>query len=336
MRWARLLTRQERGRLLAFGSVVALLHGAGWGLFLYFVHGDPAFAGTGMLAYALGLRHAFDADHIAAIDNTTRKLLQDGRRPLGVGFFFAIGHAAIVCVLALAVALAAAHFGGGHSEWQTYGDVVSASLSGSFLLLIGAMNLVVLHGTVRVWRELRRGRGDDEELAARLAERSGSRFVPRRLARRISASWHTLPLGIVFGLGFGSATELSLLTLTAGVGSSSPPFLAVLALPLLFAAGMTLVDTADGAVMTHAYGWAFADPLRKVYYNLVVTGASVAVALVIGSVRLLQVASSALGLECGVWGRLQALDFVHLGYFVVGLLAAAWAVSAAAWKVARA
>jgi high-affinity nickel-transport protein len=319
MRWSHLLTPREWVRLSAFAAVVALLHAAGWGLFACFAQGNPAFAGLGTLAYVLGLRHAFDPDHIAAIDNTTRKLVQDGRRPLGVGFFFAVGHAAIVCVLALTVAVAAAGLGPGESLWRSYGDVVSATVSGAFLLLVGILNVAVLRDTLRVLRELRRG-GEAADLAARLAERSARGLVPAALRRRISASWQMLPLGVAFGLGVGTATEVALLAVTAGVGSSSPPFLAVLSLPLLFAAGMTLVDTADGALMTHAYGWAFANPLKKIYFNLTVTGLSVAAALYIGTANLL---------------RIEALDTGELGYLLAGGLAVAWAASVVAAKASR-
>jgi high-affinity nickel-transport protein len=335
-RWFRALSAREWLRLSGFAGAVAALHIAGWGLFVYYSRNYPALAGLGTLAYSFGLRHAFDADHIAAIDNTTRKLLQEGKRPLGVGFFFSLGHATIVFALTAALAIGTATVGAQIPALQNYGGSVGAGLSGTFLWIIGVLNLIVLVDVVRIFRELKHGRYDRDRLEQRLLDRGFmNRFFVGRFFRLIERSWHMYPLGVLFGLGFDTATEVGLLALAAGVASHQAPLLAVLSLPLLFAAGMSLMDTADGAFMSQAYGWAFSNPIRKVYYNITVTSLSVAVALVVGSVELLQVLATRLGLEAGFWGWLNALDFEKLGYAIVGLFVLTWASSVAIWKGRR-
>jgi high-affinity nickel-transport protein len=336
LRWTQSLTRAEWLRLAGFGSAVGLLHLIGWGLFLYYSRSNPALAGLGTLAYTFGLRHAFDADHIAAIDNTTRKFLQDGKRSLGVGFFFSLGHSTIVLSLTTGLAVAAATVKSSIPTFQDWGGYVGASVSGTFLWIIGILNLLVLLDIARIYREMRRGAYDEQRLEQHLLERGlMNRFFIGKLARRIRSSWQMYPLGVVFGLGFDTASEVGLLAISAGVATKHVPILAVLSLPILFAAGMSLMDTADGAFMSKAYGWAFANPIRKVYYNLTVTSLSVAVALVIGSVELLQVLSAKLGLSDGFWGWINALDFGKLGYAVVGLFLLTWAVSVVVWKTRR-
>jgi high-affinity nickel-transport protein len=335
-RWRRTLSRGEWLRLSGFGAAVAALHVAGWGLFVYYSHGYPALAGLGTLAYTFGLRHAFDADHIAAIDNTTRKFLQEGKRPLGVGFFFSLGHSTIVFALTAALVVATKTVGSAVPAFQRYGGSLGAGVSGTFLWIIGVLNLLVLIDVVRIFRELKRGRYDRERLEERLLDCGFmNRFFVGRFFRLIDRSWHMYPLGVLFGLGFDTATEVGLLAIAAGVGSHQIPFVAVLSLPLLFAAGMSLMDTADGAFMSQAYGWAFSNPVRKVYYNITVTSLSVAVALAVGSVELLQVVAAKLRLESGFWGWLDALDFEVLGYAIVGLFVVTWAASVAIWKGRR-
>jgi nickel/cobalt transporter (NiCoT) family protein len=335
-RWTKVLTRPEWIRLSGFGGAVLFLHLAGWGLFLYYSRHNPALAGLGTLAYTFGLRHAFDADHIAAIDNTTRKFLQEGKRSLGVGFFFSLGHSTIVFSLATGLAIAAKTVNSKIPTFQDYGGYIGASVSGTFLLLIGILNLLVLSDIVRVFREMKTGRYDKERLEARLLDQGlMSRFFLRRLGDKIDASWKMYPLGILFGLGFDTATEIGLLAIAAGVATHHVPFLAIVSLPLIFAAGMSLMDTLDGAFMSHAYGWAFSNPIRKVYYNITVTSFSVAVALVIGMIELLQVLAAKFSLEGGFWAFLDGLDFGRLGYVVVGLFVAAWAFSLVLWKARR-
>ncbi|HET7130386.1 MAG TPA: HoxN/HupN/NixA family nickel/cobalt transporter [Gaiellaceae bacterium] len=321
------LSRAEWLRLSGFGGVVALLHIVGWGLFLWFARSNPALAGLGTLAYTFGLRHAFDADHIAAIDNTTRKFLHEEKRPLGVGFFFSLGHSSVVLVLTASLAFGAASVKAHIPSFQHWGGYVGAGVSGTFLWIIGILNLLVLLDIVRLFRELRTGNLDEERLERRLDDRGlMSRLFIGRVANRIRESWQMYPLGVLFGLGFDTATEVGLLAISAGVATNHVPFLAVLSLPLLFAAGMSLMDTADGAFMSHAYTWAFSNPVRKVYYNLTVTTLSVLIALGVGSVELLQVV-------CAPW--FEALDFNVLGYGIVGLFVVTWATSALVWKVTR-
>ena len=321
------LSRAEWLRLSGFGGAVALLHVAGWGLFLYYARSNPALAGLGTLAYTFGLRHAFDADHIAAIDNTTRKFLQEEKRPLGVGFFFSLGHSSVVLVLTASLALGAASVKAHIPSFQHWGGYVGAGVSGTFLWIIGILNLLVLLDIVRIFREMRTGKLDEEALENRLLDRGlMSRLFIGRVANRIRESWQMYPLGVLFGLGFDTATEVGLLAISAGVATNHVPFLAVLSLPLLFAAGMSLMDTADGAFMSHAYTWAFSNPVRKVYYNLTVTTLSVVVALGVGSVELLQVVGAP-------W--FDALDFNVLGYGIVGLFVVTWAMSFLVWKVTR-
>jgi high-affinity nickel-transport protein len=334
--WTQSLSRREWLRLGGFASGVAFLHLLGFGLFLYYARDNPALAGLASLAYTFGLRHAFDADHIAAIDNTTRKLLQDGKRSMGVGFFFSLGHSTIVFSLAAGLAIAAKTVNSKIPLFQDYGGYIGASVSGTFLLLIGLLNLIVLMDIVGVFRRMKRGHYDEEKLEAALLNQGlMSRFFLSRVGDRIDASWKMYPLGILFGLGFDTATEIGLLALAAGVATHQVPFLAVVSLPIIFAAGMSLMDTADGAFMSHAYGWAFSNPVRKVYYNITVTSLSVAVALVIGMIELLQVLAAKFSLEGGFWTFLDSLDFGHIGYVVVGLFIATWLLSIAYWKARR-
>jgi nickel/cobalt transporter (NiCoT) family protein len=302
---------------------------------LHYVHRYAPLAGAGLTAYLLGLRHAFDADHIAAIDNTTRKMLAQGRRPMGIGFFFSLGHASVVFALVVALSLATRAADTRIPAFQHYGGYVSAGVSGTFLWIIGILNLVVLLDVLRIFREMRGGQYDRERLENRLLERGMmSRFFGR-FFRLIDASWKMYPLGLLFGLGFDTATEVGLLALAAGVATDTVPLAGILSLAMLFAAGMGVMDTLDGAFMTGAYGWAFSNPVRKVYYNITVTSLSIVVALAIGTVELLQVLSARLELSGGFWDWLNGLDFEALGYFVVALFLVMWAGSVSIWKLRR-
>jgi high-affinity nickel-transport protein len=301
-------------RLAPFACGVALLHLVGWGLFAWYSRREPALAGLGMLAYTFGLRHAFDADHIAAIDNTTRKLLQDGRRSMGVGFFFSLGHSTIVFSLAAALAIAAKTVNSRIPTFQDYGGYVAASVSGTFLILIGALNLLVLLDILGVFRRMKGGQYDEQKLEQALLDQGlMSRVFLKRIGDRMDRSWKMYPLGILFGLGFDTATEIGLLALAAGVATHAVPFLAVISLPIIFAAGMSLMDTADGAFMSQAYGWAFSNPVRRIYYNLTVTSLSVLVALAIGTIELLQVTVGLRAPDLGPIGVLVVLLFVGTG-----------------------
>src|SRR5256885_10269471 len=327
-RWFHGLTRAEWRRLAGFGGGILLLHVLGWGFFLYYSRHNPALAGLGTLAYTFGLRHAFDADHIAAIDNTTRKFLADGKRSLGVGFFFSLGHSTIVFSLAAVLAVAAKSVNSRLPGFHEYGSYVGAGVSGTFLWIIGVLNLLVLLDILRIFRDMRRGSYDRRRLEERLLDRGFmNRFFVGRFASRIRSSWQMYPLGVLFGLGFDTAAEVGLLALAAGVATHHVPLLAVISLPLLFAAGMCLMDTADGAFMSQAYGWAFSNPVRRVYYNITVTSLSVAVALIIGMIELLQVMATKLSLDRGFWAFLGHLNFGNIGYVVVALFIATWALS---------
>ena len=271
--------------------------------------------GTGILALTLGMRHAFDADHIAAIDNTTRKLMAEGKRPMSVGFFFSLGHSTVVFVLTVLLDLglravdAQVHHGA--SGLHDVTGVVGTTVSGAFLYVIAALNVVVLLSIVRVFRDLRRGRFDDDELERQLDQRGLMNRFFGPLARRVDAPWKMYPVGILFGLGFDTATEVALLVLSGTAVASGLPFWAILSLPVLFAAGMSLFDTLDGCFMNFAYDWAFSQPARKVYYNLVITGLSVTVAFFIGTVELLGLLGTEAGWQGGFWHTVGGLRHQH-------------------------
>jgi high-affinity nickel-transport protein len=335
MRALRAFDAAERRRIGWLGAAVAGLHLLGWGLIALYAPDHPVLGGLAVLAYTFGLRHAFDADHISAIDNATRKLLAQGSRPLAVGFCFSLGHSTVVFLLCLGLAASTAALHHAMPTLQLYGGIIGAAVSGTFLWAIGLLNLSVLNGIVAVARDLRCGRFDEHQLEQRLDERGfmsrlmGSRFALVRSSRQM------YPLGVLFGLGFDTASEIGLLAITAGVAGGHVPLPAILALPILFAAGMSAMDTADGVFMSKAYGWAFSNPVRKVYYNLTVTTLSVLVALLIGSVELLQVASGRLGLTGGFWNWLQGLDFGTLGYAIVGVFVLTWIIALAIWRLLR-
>lgn len=333
-------TRREAGRLGAMYGVIALLHVAGWGLFLYYGHrAGPVYAGAGGLAYSFGLRHAFDADHISAVDDTTRFLMSRGKRPLGVGFFFSLGHSTVVIVLALVVAAAAGAVQRNIPAFQEIGGTVGALVSGTFLLVIAVLDLIVLLGLLDIWRKAKTGQYDAEQLDELMQQRG---FMNRVLGRRwrnvLSESWHIYPIGVLFGLGFDTATEVALLGLTttaATDGGGALPIGALLALPLLFAAGMTLMDTTDGVFMAKAYGWAFSNPVRKIYYNLSTVALGVVVAGAIGVVQYLHVIANHGNMHGGFWEWLDALDFELLGYAIVATFVLFWAASVLWYRLRR-
>jgi len=329
-------TAAEWRRLAGLYGVIALLHLIGWGSFLHYSAHYPALVGLGLVAYLFGLRHAFDADHIAAIDDTVRFLLQKGQRPLGIGFFFSLGHSTIVLLLAVGIAFAAVAVKQQLPALHAAGAIIGAAVSGSFLWLIGILNLLVLLDMLKLWRAADKGTHSHDHLEELLAKRGlMSRLFRGRLQRVIGHSWHMYPLGLLFGLGFDTASEVGLLAMTAGASAGNLPIAAVLSLPVLFAAGMSVMDTTDGVLMTKAYNWAFVNPLRKIFYNLTTTTLSVAVALVIGSIELLQVMVNVLGLHGPFFDWVAQLEFGALGYAVVGLFLLAWGVSVALWKFGR-
>jgi nickel/cobalt transporter (NiCoT) family protein len=332
--------RGERSRLAAFFGGVSLLHVAGWGLLLYYGAGHPTILALGGLAYTFGLRHAFDADHIAAIDNTTRKLLQDGRKPVGVGFFFSLGHSSVVFLIAAALGLAVKWIvegvSGNGGELRIVGGLVAGLVSGGFLVVIGLMNLVILLDIVRVYRRMKGGEYDRHSLEHELTTGGFMTRIFGRLFRVINHSWQMYPIGFLFGLGFDTASEIALLAVSAGAAANGIPFGAVIALPLIFAAGMSLMDTADGAFMAKAYSWAFASPVRKVFYNLTMTSLSVFVALFVGIVELMQVLIHSLNLEGGVFSAIAGFDLIgRAGYFIVAAFVLAWAAAFVIYKARR-
>jgi high-affinity nickel-transport protein len=328
--------------------VIALLHAIGFFLLFAFVvprHFDLGGSsgvfgiGVGITAYTLGLRHAFDADHIGAIDNTTRKLMTDGQRPLSVGFFFSLGHSTIVFALAALFAIGIRGLSGDVSDDSStlhkVTGLIGPTVSGSFLFLIGIINLVILYGIVQVFRRMRHGELDEQKLEEHLNNRGLMNRFLGRATRAVKHPWQMYPLGLLFGLGFDTATEIALLATAGAAATGGLPFYAILCLPILFAAGMSLLDTIDGAFMNFAYGWAFSKPVRKVFYNITITGLSVAVALLIGTIELLQVLSDKLSLTGGFWDWLANLDFNLIGYFIVGLFVATWAIALAVWRFGR-
>jgi high-affinity nickel-transport protein len=315
---------QIRRRLARLYAFLVLFNAAAWGLVLLASVSYPILLASAFLAYTFGLRHAVDADHIAAIDNSTRKLMRDGKRPVAVGLFFSLGHSTIVVALSLVIAASAA-FVSDVPTLQSIGGVVGTSVSAAFLLLIGAINLVVLADIYRMFRKVSSGGGYDE---SSLEEYLNSRGLLARLfrpaLRAIRESWHMYPLGVLFGLGFDTASEVALLGLAATSGASHVPIWYILLLPAVFAAGMSLVDATDGVLMLGAYGWAYIKPIRKLYYNLNITLVSVVIALVIGGLEAASVVGSELGLSGGIWSLAENLDMGMLGGGIVALLLASW------------
>ena len=340
-------SRRERSQLTGFIGVIVLLHVVGWGLVWWSARDFPIVLGLAGLAYSFGLRHAFDADHIAAIDNTTRKLMARSgpatsfpsgasARPFGVGFYFSLGHSTIVLALTIAIAVATRAVTTRLPEVREVGAYLGTTISGLFLYAIGILNLLVMIDLVRVLRAVRRGDYDAADLEARLQQRG---FVSRwfgRLFQLVTTPRQMYWVGLLFGLGFDTASEVGLLT-TAGVAATqAPPLAAILSLPIVFAAGMTLLDSADGVLMCGAYGWALDKPLRKIFYNLTVTGLSVVVALFVGTIEIISIVTSRwFGIHDGVFGAIQSLDVQTMGLAVAGLFVVSWLASAAVWRFGR-
>ena len=358
IRFRRSLTTRDRRSLAGMAGFVVLLHLLGFGILFglvvpqhYHLGGDhPVFTiGVGVLAYTFGLRHAFDADHIAAVDNTTRKLLADNalreaenrptRKPLSVGFWFSLGHSTIVFGLSFLLALGVKALVGpvenDNSTLHSATGVIGASVSGVFLWILGVLNLVVLLGILRVFRGMRTGRYNEAELDEQLNKRGFMNRFLGGLTKSVRKAWHIYPIGVLFGLGFDTATEVGLLVLAGGAAAFNLPFWSILVLPVLFAAGMCLMDTIDGVFMNAAYGWAFAKPVRKVFYNLTITAISVAVALVIGTIELVGVLAEQAGITSGPIAWIGDIPLDYAGYAIVGLFVLAWAFALLVWRVGR-
>ncbi|MGW4215034.1 HoxN/HupN/NixA family nickel/cobalt transporter [Lentzea sp. NPDC004789] len=327
---------------------IVLLHVVGFGVLYALVvpqhfdlGGTGVFGiGVGVLAYTLGMRHAFDADHIAAVDNTTRKLMADGgRRPLSVGFWFSLGHSTIVFGLAFLLSIGVKTLAGqvedDSSELHSVTGIIGASVSGVFLWILGILNLAVLLSIIRIFRRMRAGDFDEQELEDQLNKRGFMNRILGGLTKSVRKPWHIYPIGVLFGLGFDTATEIGLLVLAGGAAAFNLPFYAILVLPVLFAAGMCLLDTIDGVFMNVAYGWAFAKPVRKIFYNITITALSVAVALVIGTVELIGVLTDQAKITTGPLAAIAAIPLDYAGYGIVALFVFAWLIAIAVWKFGR-
>ena len=344
-KWAtarKALTAGEWRQLGGMAGVILFLHAFGWGIFIVAIlpqHYKLLGLGVAVTAYTLGMRHAFDADHISAIDNTTRKLMAEGKRPLSVGFFFSLGHSTVVFCLGVAMTFAAKAIIGqvsnSSSVVETFGGLFGTLISGFFLYLIAILNLVILIGIVKVFLEMRRGRYSDQELEHQLNQRGLMFRFFGGLMKSIHSPWQIYPVGVLFGLGFDTATEVALLAATAGAATVGLPWYAVLSLPVLFASGMTVFDTLDGSFMNFAYGWAFSKPVRKVYYNITITGLSVAVALLIGSIELFGLLATELKLSGGIWSYVSGFNINQAGFIIVGLFVVTWVAALAIWRFGR-
>lgn len=340
-------TARDWRSIAGMGTVILLLHVLGWGVLVLAVVPQAISLGSagvfgvglGVTAYLLGVRHAFDADHIAVVDNTTRKLVGENRPSLGAGFWFSLGHSSIVFGLALLFALGFRALAGPVQDenshmLQTLG-LVGSLAAGGFLLLIGLTNLVAAINIGKIFKRIRFGELDEAELERQLESRGVMARLLGGLTRRVTRPWHLYPVGLLMGLGFDTATQVALLVLAAGTATFALPWYAFLVLPLLFAAGMCLFDTADGVFMSRAYGWAFLKPIRKVFYNLTVTILSVAVALIVGMIVLIGLVTERLAIETGPLAWIGGLDLGYVGFLIVGLFVAAWVVALAVWRFGR-
>ncbi|NTF87225.1 HoxN/HupN/NixA family nickel/cobalt transporter [Agrobacterium rhizogenes] len=295
----------------------------------------PSLLGTAFLAYMFGLRHAFDADHIAAIDNVVRKLMQEKKQPYAVGFFFSLGHSSIVVLASIFIAATAAAMQGQFESFHDVGGVIGTTVSAVFLLLIGVANLFVLKGVWSAFSRARRGEKiADEDLDALLAGGGFLARIFRPMFKVVTRSWHMYPIGFLFGLGFDTATEIGLLGISAAQAAQGMSFWTILVFPALFTAGMSLMDTIDSTLMTGAYGWAFVKPVRKLWYNLTITAASVVVAIFIGGIEAIGLISDKLGLEGGVWSFIGDLNdnLANFGFAIVGIFLLSWLVSTVLYK----
>src|SRR5215211_4718341 len=341
------LSPQEWRSIVGMAGFILLLHVLGWGVLVgivapqhYLISSTQVLGvGLGLTAYTLGMRHAFDADHIAAIDNTTRKLMAEGKRPVSVGLWFSLGHSTIVfglvTLLAVGVRALAGQLENDSSLLQQMTGVVGTAVSGTFLYLIGIINLVVLVGILKVFRRMRRGAYDENALEKQLNNRGLMNKILSGATKMVTKPWQMYPIGVLFGLGFDTATEVGLLVLAGGAAAFALPWYAILTLPILFAAGMSLLDTLDGCFMNFAYGWAFSKPVRKIYYNITITGLSVAVALIVGSVELISILTQKAGITSGPLGAIGNINLDFVGYAIVALFVLAWVVALTIWKYGR-
>ena len=329
-------SRQEWTELAALYGFIAMLHIVGIGLFAFYSRSYPAMIGLGTAAYLLGLRHAFDSDHIAAVDDTVRFMLQKGKQPLGVGFFFSLGHSSIVLGLTIAITLAAGAVKHSLPAMQNIGGLVGTLVSGAFLWFMGILNLLVLLDILSVWGMAKRGQHSHDHLDELLAKRGlMNRLFRGRLQKVINHSWQMYPVGLLFGVGFDTASSVALLAMAGAASTTALPWQGVISLPILFAAGMSMMDTTDGVLMCKAYGWAFTNPLRKIYYNITTTTISIFVGLAIGTIELAQVLVSVTGAQGALAQTVQSIHIASMGYIIVASFMLAWIGSVAIWKLGR-
>jgi nickel/cobalt transporter (NiCoT) family protein len=325
-----------RGKIIAIFALLIAANAAAWTWALVAFANHPVLLGTCFLAYSLGLRHAVDADHIAAIDNVTRKLMQDGSRPVTAGLFFSLGHSTVVVLATIGVAATASAFQTELQDLHAVSSVIGTSVSAVFLLIIAGMNVVILADVYRAFQRAKTGAaGPGENLDAALSGGGLLVRIFRRLFRLIERSWHMYPLGFLFGLGFDTATEIALLGIAGAEASNGLSFWSILIFPALFTAGMTLIDTADSVLMVGAYGWAFIKPVRKLYYNMTITFASVVVAVLIGGFEALSLIANKFGLSGGLWDLVATANdsFGMLGYLIVGVFALTCASSMIVYRL---
>ncbi|WP_175795775.1 HoxN/HupN/NixA family nickel/cobalt transporter [Burkholderia anthina] len=327
-----------RRKLLGIYGVLIAINVFAWVWALVAFHAYPVLLGTAMLAYGFGLRHAVDADHIAAIDNVTRKLMQEKKRPVAVGFFFSLGHSTVVVLASIAVALATTAIQSRFDNFKAIGGIIGTAVSAFFLFALALMNLMILRGIYRAWRHIRSGGAYvDDDFDMLLADRGFLARLFRPLFRLVTRSWHMYPIGFLFGLGFDTATEISLLGIAATQASKGLSPWAIMVFPVLFSAGMSLVDTLDGHLMLGAYGWAYQKPLRKIYYNMTITLVSIVVALVIGGIEALGLLADQLDLKGTPWDAIGTLNdnFGMLGYIIIAIFAVSWIASIVIYRVKR-
>jgi high-affinity nickel-transport protein len=325
-----------RSQVITLYALLIFANLAAWACAFWAFHDHPVLLGTAFLAYSFGLRHAVDADHIAAIDNVTRKLMQEGKKPLTVGMFFSLGHSTVVVLASVGIAITAMAFKDQMEEFHPVGGMIGTSVSAAFLLLIGAINLVVLVNVARAFRRVKNG-GSYSESDLDILMANGGFFarIFRRLFDLIRRSWHMYPLGFLFGLGFDTASEVALLGITAAQASSGLSMWSILIFPALFTAGMTLLDTTDSVLMVRAYGWAFVKPVRKLYYNMTITFVSVMVAILVGGIEALGLIGEKFRLTGGLWDLVGELNeqLELLGYLIVGIFIGSWLLSMLVYRL---
>lgn len=327
-----------RRKIINIYAFLILSNIAVWMLALFVFHDFPLLIGSSVLAYSFGLRHAVDADHIAAIDNVTRKLMQEDKKPISVGFFFSLGHSTIVVLLTIAIALTAGNIQENMPQFKEVGGLIGTSVSALFLLFIAALNMVILWDVFKTFQSVKKGGYYSEDSLNELLNQRGllGRFF-RPLFKLIDQSWKMYPLGVLFGLGFDTATEVGLLGLSANQASAGLPIWSILIFPALFTAGMCLIDTTDGILMLGAYSWAYVKPIRKLYYNLTITLVSVLVALLIGGIEALGIIGGKLGLQGEFWDFIEGVseNFGAVGYLIIGIFLVSWAVSTIVYRLKK-